>query len=137
MGLAERRKALGYSQEKLAELLGVDRTTVGRWESGRIKPQPPQRRGLAIALEVTLTELDALLTQPRAVSQEAAGHQSSDHPGAGDPDEMIRREFLRILTVSGALTALPLDEAEALTEGVRRGAPADFTRMNSHLWQVY
>jgi transcriptional regulator with XRE-family HTH domain len=137
MGLAERRRALGYSQEKLAELLGVDRTTVGRWESGRIKPQPPQRRGLAIALEVTLAELDALLTQPRAASQEATGHQSSDHPGAGDPDEMIRREFLRILTVSGALTALPLDEAEALTDGVRRGAPADFTRMNSHLWQVY
>lgn len=50
---------------------------------------------------------------------------------------MIRREFLRILTISGALTALPLDEAEALTDGVRRGAPADFTRMNSHLWQVY
>lgn len=137
MGLAERRKALGYSQEKLAELLGVDRTTVGRWESGRIKPQPPQRRGLAIALEVTPAELDALLTQPRAASQEATGHQSSDHPGAGDPDEMIRREFLRILTVSGALTALPLDEAEALTDGVRRGAPADFTRMNNHLWQVY
>ncbi|OII59716.1 transcriptional regulator [Streptomyces sp. CC77] len=121
----------------MAELLGVDRTTVGRWESGRSKPQPPQRRGLAIALEVTLTELDALLTQPRAVSQEATEHQSSDHPGAGDPDEMIRREFLRILTVSGALTALPLAEAEALTDGVRRGVPADFTRMNSHLWQVY
>lgn len=137
MGLAERRKALGYSQEKLAELLGVDRTTVGRWESGRIKPQPPQRRGLAIALEVTLAELDTLLTQPRAAGQEATGHQSSDHPGVGDLDEMIRREFLRILTVSGALTALPLDEAEALTEGVRRGALADFTRMNSHLWQVY
>ncbi|MER5493638.1 helix-turn-helix transcriptional regulator [Streptomyces sp. NPDC002490] len=136
MGLAERRKALGYSQEKLAELLGVDRTTVGRWESGRTKPQPPQRRGLAIALEVTLAELDALLTQPRA-SQETTGHQSSDHRGAGDPDEMIRREFLRILTVSGALTALPLEEAEALADGVRRGAPADFARMNSHLWQVY
>ncbi|MER5360929.1 helix-turn-helix transcriptional regulator [Streptomyces sp. NPDC002785] len=137
MGLAERRKTLGYSQEKLAQLLGVDRTTVGRWESGRIEPQPPQRRGLASALEVTLIELDALLPQPRAASQEATGQQSSDHPGAGDPDEMIRREFLRILTVSGALTALPLDEAAALTDGVRRGAPSDFARMNSHLWQVY
>ncbi|MCX4591224.1 helix-turn-helix transcriptional regulator [Streptomyces sp. NBC_01549] len=137
MGLAGRRKTLGYSQEKLAELLGVDRTTVGRWESGRIEPQPPQRRGLASALEVTLIELDALLPQPRAASQEATGQQSSDHPGAGDPDEMIRREFLRILTVSGALAALPLDEAEALTDGVRRGAPSDFLRMNGHLWQVY
>ncbi|MBT2452175.1 helix-turn-helix transcriptional regulator [Streptomyces sp. ISL-43] len=137
MGLAKRRKTLGYSQEKLAQLLGVDRTTVGRWESGRIDPQPPQRRGLAIALEVSLQELDALLTPPRAAGQETAGHQSSDPPNAGDADEMIRREFLRILTVSGALTALPVEEAEALTEGVRRGMPADFARMNSHLWQVY
>ncbi|MCJ1680571.1 helix-turn-helix transcriptional regulator [Streptomyces sp. APSN-46.1] len=137
MGLAERRRALGYSQEKLAELLGVDRTTVGRWESGKVAPQPPQRRGLAAALEVSLQELDVLLKLPRAAGQETAGHQSSDPPSAGDPDEMIRREFLRILTVSGALTALPVEEAEALTEGVRRGVPADFARMNRHLWQVY
>ncbi|WP_435189117.1 helix-turn-helix transcriptional regulator [Streptomyces sp. bgisy126] len=137
MGLAERRKALGYSQEELAGLLGVDRTTVGRWESGRVAPQPPQRRGLATALEVGLQELDILLKPPRAAVREASGHQSSDPPNAGDPDEMIRREFLRILTVSGALTALPAEEAEALAEGVRRGAPADFARMNGHLWQVY
>ncbi|MEU9881166.1 helix-turn-helix transcriptional regulator [Streptomyces phaeochromogenes] len=137
MELAERRRALGYSQEKLAELLGVDRTTVGRWESGRVAPQPPQRRGLAAALEVGLQELDILLKPPRAAGQATAGHQSSDPPSAGDPDEMIRREFLRILTVSGALTVLPVEEAEALTEGVRQGVPADFARMNSHLWQVY
>lgn len=121
MGLAERRKTLGYSQEKLAGLLGVDRTTVGRWESGRIEPQPPQRRGLASALEVSLQELDVLLAELRAAGQEATGRQSSDHSSAGAPDEMIRREFLRILTVSGALTALPVDEAEALTDGVLRG----------------
>ncbi|WP_405757690.1 helix-turn-helix transcriptional regulator [Streptomyces sp. NBC_00073] len=137
MGLAERRKTLGYSQEKLAELLGVDRTTVGRWESGKIAPQPPQRPGLAAALEVSLQELDALLTQPRAASRTTGCEQPSDHPSAGDPDEVIRREFLRILTVSGALTALPMDEAEALSDGVLRGAPGDFARMNSHLWQVY
>ncbi|MFI6287277.1 helix-turn-helix transcriptional regulator [Streptomyces sp. NPDC051018] len=137
MGLAERRKTLGYSQEKLAGLLGVDRTTVGRWESGRIEPQPPQRRGLAIALEVSLQDLELLLTEPRSAGREATGQQSSDYLSVGDPDEMIRREFLRVLTVSGALTSLPLDEAEALADGVLRGAPADFERMNSHLWQVY
>ncbi|MCN9241955.1 helix-turn-helix domain-containing protein [Streptomyces sp. RY43-2] len=137
MGLAGRRRALGYSQEKLAELLGVDRTTVGRWESGKVAPQPPQRRGLAAALEVSLQELDILLKPLRAAGQESAGHQPSDPLNAGDPDDMIRREFLRILTVSGALTALPVEEAEALTDGVRRGVPADFARMNRHLWQVY
>ncbi|WP_229360121.1 helix-turn-helix transcriptional regulator [Streptomyces albidoflavus] len=60
MGLAERRRAVGYSQETLAHLLGVDRTTVGRWESGRVFPQPPQRRGLANALGLSLDELDCL-----------------------------------------------------------------------------
>ncbi|MFF9983798.1 helix-turn-helix transcriptional regulator [Streptomyces erythrochromogenes] len=137
MGLAERRKTLGYSQETLAGLLGVDRTTVGRWESGRIEPQPPQRRGLALALELSLRELDSLLTAVRAGMQETAGHQVNDHPRAGDEDEMIRREFLRILTVSGAMTALPAYEAEAVTAGALRGAPADFERMNDHLWRVY
>ncbi|MFF2021299.1 helix-turn-helix transcriptional regulator [Streptomyces sp. NPDC058171] len=140
MGLTERRRALGYSQEKLAQLLGVDRTTVGRWESGRGIPQPLQRPGLAAALDVGLDELDALLNQPRSANRAVAGGQpSSDHPypRAGDPDEMIRRGFLRLLSVSGALTALPADEAAALTDGVRRGTPVDFARMNSHLWQVY
>ncbi|MFJ2903429.1 helix-turn-helix transcriptional regulator [Streptomyces sp. NPDC091279] len=137
MGLAKRRRALGYSQEKLAELLGVDRTTVGRWESGKVAPQPPQRRRLAAVLAVGLQELDLLLTPSPVAGRESTGPQSSGPPSAGDSDEMIRREFLRILTVSGALTALPVDEAEALTEGVRRGTPADFARMNSHLWQVY
>src|SRR5579872_4549914 len=36
--LAERRRALGYSQEALAEKLGIDRTTVGRWERGETDP---------------------------------------------------------------------------------------------------
>lgn len=136
VGLAERRKAMGYSQEKLAELLGVDRTTVGRWESGRIEPQPAQRRGLADALQVNLAELGALLTRPGGVGQEATG-KSSDRPGTGDLDDMIRREFLRILAMSGALHALPPNDAAALGDRSRRGTPADFQRMNSHLWQVY
>ncbi|WP_149829529.1 helix-turn-helix transcriptional regulator [Streptomyces tailanensis] len=137
MGLAERRRTLGYSQEKLAELLGVDRTTVGRWESGRIAPQPYQRPGLADALGISLQDLEALLSLPQAADQGAAGQKASYHPSVGDADEMIRREFLRILTLSGALTALPFDEAEALADGVHKGNPADFARMNSHLWQVY
>ncbi|MFF4365967.1 helix-turn-helix transcriptional regulator [Streptomyces sp. NPDC001594] len=137
MGLAEQRKTLGYSQEKMAELLGVDRTTVGRWESGKTSPQPCQRLALASTLKISLQDLEALLAPSQAVERGAGRPKASDHPSSGDPDEMIRREFLRILTVSGALTVLPLDEAEALADGVYRGNPADFARMNSHLWQVY
>ncbi|MEU1277342.1 helix-turn-helix transcriptional regulator [Streptomyces sp. NPDC005805] len=140
MGLARRRRALGYSQEELAQLLGVDRTTVGRWETGRIAPQPAQRRVLAAALDIGLHELDVLLDPLSAAGEGGADRRTGSSPGplsAGDPDDMIRREFLRVLTISGALAALPVEEVEALTDGVRRSNPADFTRMNGHLWQVY
>ncbi|WP_342673508.1 helix-turn-helix transcriptional regulator [Streptomyces sp. ICBB 8177] len=91
MGLAKRRRVLGYSQEKLAELLGVDRTTVGRWEAGRIAPQPPQRRRLAAALDVSLQELDALLSTSRTADGAETTHEAEVRPNAGEHDEMIRR----------------------------------------------
>jgi transcriptional regulator with XRE-family HTH domain len=59
--LAERRKALGYSQEFLAEQLGIDRTTVGRWERGETAPYPHVRPELCRVLKVTADELNALL----------------------------------------------------------------------------
>jgi transcriptional regulator with XRE-family HTH domain len=67
--LASRREALGFTQETLAEKLGVDRTTVGRWESGKLSPQPWRRPKLAKALKLSLAELDGLLhpAQPQIV----------------------------------------------------------------------
>ncbi|MGA4540142.1 helix-turn-helix transcriptional regulator [Uniformispora flossi] len=132
MGLAERRKALGYSQENLAELVGVDRTTVGRWESGRVLPHPQQRIRLAGVLELGLKELDALLAPPGT-----EGGQRGYQPIVGDPDDVIRREFLRMLTVGSALAALPSEEAEAQSWAVPSPTREDFGRMNDHLWQVY
>jgi len=60
--LVAARKALGKSQEQVGEEVGVDRTTIGTWERGEYTPQPYQRPPYADALEITLTELDALLT---------------------------------------------------------------------------
>ncbi len=62
--LANRRVVAGYTQEGLAETLGVDRTTIGRWERGAQLPQPWQRPDLARQLHITLEDLDALLRHP-------------------------------------------------------------------------
>ena len=59
--LAARRKALGLTQEQLAELLEVGRTTVARWERGEAQPQPWLRPKLAKALGVSAERVEDLL----------------------------------------------------------------------------
>ncbi|MFE0132816.1 multiprotein-bridging factor 1 family protein [Streptomyces sp. NPDC059037] len=136
MSLSKRRKALGYSQESLAAQLGVDRTTVGRWERGETELQPPLRPKLAELLKVELAALDTLLPNSPTTPEEPAGLSSRDSYGPGD-DDMIRREFLRVIAVTSALAALPDDEAEAAADDAEQGDAAGFLRMNGHLWQVY
>ncbi|MGH3810323.1 MAG: helix-turn-helix transcriptional regulator [Pseudonocardiaceae bacterium] len=36
--LAERREVMGHTQETLAEFVGVEPNTVGRWERGKTSP---------------------------------------------------------------------------------------------------
>jgi transcriptional regulator with XRE-family HTH domain len=67
---ALRRKAVGLSQEQLAERLGVDRSTVARWESGETLPQPWLRPRIARALQVSADQLDDLLGDERTADQE-------------------------------------------------------------------
>jgi transcriptional regulator with XRE-family HTH domain len=59
--LASIRKAAGFSQERLAEAVGVERTTVMRWERGETRPQPWARPKLARALGITDQALPELL----------------------------------------------------------------------------
>lgn len=87
--LAQRRKGVGLSQDGLAERLGVERSTVVRWEAGKRTPQPWVRPGLAEALEVTIVQLDDLL----GMGDESGG------------DDVDRREFTGLAT---GLALLPL-----------------------------
>jgi tetratricopeptide (TPR) repeat protein/DNA-binding XRE family transcriptional regulator len=59
--LAGRRKALGLTQEALADLMGVERSTVVRWERGETAPLPWVRPKLARALRVSADRLEELL----------------------------------------------------------------------------
>lgn len=93
--LADRRKACGFNQEGFAEAVGVDRSTIQRWESGKNDPQPWQRPRIAKVLAVTSAELDALLV-PDAYAPPASRNiwiatNSPDNDDEFDALELARR----------------------------------------------
>lgn len=81
---AARREAMGFTQESLAAAVGVEFSTVGRWERGALTPQPWRRPRIATALDVSLDELDALLGQ---VSDDAPTHPSQLSTGQEVPGQ--------------------------------------------------
>src|SRR5260370_39528436 len=78
--LAARRKAVGFSQEQLAERLRIDRSTVARWESGETAPQPWRRPRLARALDLSLDQLGQVLAGSDPTGTEAASRVSTALP---------------------------------------------------------
>lgn len=84
--LAQRRKAAGYSQEKLAEHLGVERSTVVRWETAETEPQPWARPKLAAALMIAADELQDLLDDVVLIQVEPSERMSYvlEHPSRVD-----------------------------------------------------
>lgn len=93
--LAAKRRAMGYTQEAFADELGVDRTTVGRWERGESEPSPEGRKRLIKSLEVSPEKLDELLSPPPASGSESNGGQGNlmRHDGSfAHGEAAVRRE---------------------------------------------
>ena len=104
--LARRRKAVGFTQEGLAEQLGVDSTTVRRWESGETAggPQPWVPRKLAHHLQVSAEQLDELLNE-----------DANDSESQESPDSSNRRSLLGYGVAAAVTSALGAhDAAQAL-----------------------
>lgn len=59
--LAQRRIAVGLTQEGLAQHVEMDVSTIKRWEKGSATPYPNIRQTLAKALQVSLGDLGVLL----------------------------------------------------------------------------
>ncbi|WP_035277793.1 helix-turn-helix domain-containing protein [Actinokineospora spheciospongiae] len=139
---AARREQMGYTQESFGSTVGVEFSTVGRWERGDLTPQPYRRPRIAKALGVSLDELGALLTPTRQASTVAVAR-----PDLAEADDMNRRDLLRLFSVTGALLALPAGEAAlgdadrfvaaAHTGVVDAAGVAEFAQLNSHLWRVF
>lgn len=139
--LARRRKALGFTQESLTTTLGVERSTVVRWECGAAEPQPWCRPKLARELRLSLDQLDNLLiTDDRA----PAGVRRR---ALSEIDDMNRRELLRQFSMIGTMLALPPVEDTPSREsrphppdhggGFDAATLNDHGVLNSHLWRVF
>ena len=94
--LAARRKAAGYSQEALANELGVSRQAVSKWERGEASPDTDNLIALAALYGVTLDDL--LYAEPaeeadagdEAEDEEADAHDEAEgHPDADCPQPRV------------------------------------------------
>ncbi|OLF06265.1 hypothetical protein BU204_36500 [Actinophytocola xanthii] len=114
--LARRRKTLGFTQEELAERIGVDPSTIRRWESGASKtgPTPHLRAKLATVLQVSPEQLDALLHEDGDVRGESAAWSSvrqsegDSHRGGQQPGSNPGGEVVLPVLIGGRVNLVPL-----------------------------
>jgi transcriptional regulator with XRE-family HTH domain len=126
--LATRRELMGFTQEAFAAAVGVEFSTVGRWERGHLTPQPWRRHRIAAVLQVSLERLEELLVSaaPPTGSHDAAPASSG---GKLEPDVVARDArdaagFVRDVTASrvsdAALEQIQHDIHRCSTEYVTR-----------------
>ncbi|WP_228769800.1 helix-turn-helix transcriptional regulator [Actinokineospora alba] len=92
---------MGFTQESFARKIGVELSTVGRWERGTQDPQPWMRPKIAKALEVSADELAALLSGDTSPS---AGTREATDAFGPEIAEYVRRsqeEWLRVRRAAG------------------------------------
>jgi transcriptional regulator with XRE-family HTH domain len=114
--LAARRKVVGFSQEMLAERLQVDRTTVVRWERGECDPQPWKRADLAQALQVSVEQLDELLTGEIQATADTDEEFASATSGCVNDVIVIPGSFWQRPTVTDALRKREMGRFFALVQ---------------------
>ena len=92
LNLATRRKALGLTQAKLAEELGVDTETLSRFERGKHLPALRTLERLAELLQTTIS----MLIAPEWIGPIAEGTQASAWLAGLDPaDRAFAMEQLK------------------------------------------
>ncbi|HET9256365.1 MAG TPA: helix-turn-helix transcriptional regulator [Pseudonocardiaceae bacterium] len=113
--LASTRKAAGFSQERLAEKIGVERSTIMRWERGETTPQPWARPKLARALGILDQELSELLSE----SAEPEPASSVPEVLAGKAESLYHRDSLKYSVVFPVLGPDELRHLGAAFEDAR------------------
>lgn len=101
------RKAMGYTQQTLAEAMGVERPTVGMWEIGRNYPTVELLIRLADVLGVTTDALLGRETEANARGPAAAGTSSDPASRAtfprGEGKDSKEEETMKEITLNDLL----------------------------------
>lgn len=90
--IAQRRKELQWTQEQLAERVGVDAETISRFERGVNLPSLPTLDGLAEALNV---EVGDLLARPTPASSDDASLIATWLQGVSTKDRSFVLKLVR------------------------------------------
>ena len=96
--IAMNRKKKGYTQEQLAEKLGVTNKTISRWENGHYMPDLSLLEPLSKELDITLNEL---LAGEEIVKEEAMEYSEQNLIQTIDyTDKKIKNEHKKILSIN-------------------------------------
>lgn len=98
--LYELRKKSGFSQEQLAEQLGVSRQAISKWESGKAIPESDTLISISEYFGVSL---DYLMKEDVATFSEAAENTVNDQPRA---DTRREKRILGMLACIGGIVCL-------------------------------
>lgn len=137
MGLAARRLALGYTQERLAELVGVSVGTIGRWERGETKTLTPTvqpRLAKALRLQTVQELLDLLHPQALVFAVPATGDVGKTRSSPASASIRHRGDLDRVHAAVPLLRRV-LDAFDLPDDGPTRSMKeigADVVRVNEH-----
>lgn len=114
--LARARRTAGHTQESFAEALGVDRSTVARWEAGDHEPSPYIRPTMARLLAVSRDELTELLQ----LSPSVQVGDAVAIVGHGEPNDHLssQGDLLLPVVIDGYPRLLRLDVSALVGERV-------------------
>ncbi len=123
--LAQCRKMAGYSQERLAEELQVERSTVARWERAETEPQPSLRPKLAKALGISRDAVAELLADVVTDRQDDDDRRDRALAQAALADVEVARQLRsRVRQVAAAYETAP--SASLLADAGQCHAAAEF-----------
>ena len=101
--IAELRRQRGWSQENLAERLGVTRQSVSKWESGASVPDLDKIIGLSELFGVTT---DYLIKCESAAEAAPSGEDAADDQHSRYVTASMAREFIELTSANAPKTAL-------------------------------